>query len=312
MTHGTSTRGCAQLQAVSNRVVVLTKRSAFTRNIEDAEDPRAIRLLQKRDPAVSHWTASHEEHRRTLDATLEVLDRLGAKVLIVRRTHAVFDASDAKLVVTVGGDGTLLAASHHVGGNPVLGINSDPKRSVGFFCAGTRATLERLITRSLEGTLPEFRLNRMKVTVNGRIRSRRILNDVLFCHKSPAATSRYILRAGRVKEEQRSSGIWVGPAAGSTAAQCSAGGRILPISSAQLQFVVREPYAPLGQSTRLPKGIVEPGRKLVLKNTMGEARMFLDGPHRVVHVALGDSVVFESPGEPLRVLGIRGRRRHRS
>jgi len=147
------------------------------------------------------------------------------------------------------------------------------------------------------------------VTVNGGIKSKRVLNDVLFCHASPAATSRYILRHGRTREEQRSSGIWVGPAAGSTAAQRSAGGRILPISSKQIQYVVREPYAAPEGECRLHKGIVEPRRRLVVKSKMAAARMFLDGPHRQFTVRLGDEVVFESPGEPLTVLGIRGRRR---
>ena len=40
------------------------------------------------------------------------------------------------LVVTIGGDGTLLAASHAIGDTPILGINSAPDFSVGFFCSG--------------------------------------------------------------------------------------------------------------------------------------------------------------------------------
>jgi NAD+ kinase len=288
---------------------VIAKRSAFTRNVEEAEDPRIMGLLKRGDPAVSSWVPSHQEHKRTLEATIRTLEDLGAHVLLLRRPHAAFDAGDAALVVTVGGDGTLLAASHYVGRVPILGINSDPNRSVGFFCAGSRETLPKLAARALEGTLTRIRLNRMKVTVNGRIKSKRVLNDVLFCHTSPAATSRYILRHGRTKEEQRSSGLWVGPAAGSTAAQRSAGGRILPISSNQIQYVVREPYTAPGGECRLPKGLLEPRRKLVVKSKMSDARMFLDGPHRKFTVRLGDEVVFESPGEPLTVLGIRGRRR---
>ena len=39
-------------------------------------------------------------------------------MMLVRRAHAVFDASDAALVIAVGGDGTLLAASHNVRTRP--------------------------------------------------------------------------------------------------------------------------------------------------------------------------------------------------
>lgn len=290
---------------------MIAKRSAYTLNVEEAEDPRIMGLLKRGDPSVSRWLPSHEEHKRTLEEAIRVLQDLGARVVLLRRPHAAFDAGDAALVVTVGGDGTLLAASHYVGRVPILGINSDPKQSVGFFCAASRATLPELAERALDGRLSSTQLNRMKVSVNGRIKSTRVLNDVLFCHASPAATSRYILREGRAKEEQRSSGIWVGPAAGSTAAQRSAGGRILPISSKQIQYVVREPYTAPGAETRLAKGVIEPRRRLIVKNKMADARLFFDGPHRVVNVRLGDEIVFESPGEPLTVLGVRTRRRAR-
>lgn len=268
-------------------------------------------LLKSGDPSVSRWLPSHKEHKRTLECTINVLKELGVHAVLLRRPHAAFDAGDAALIVTVGGDGTLLAASHHIDGVPILGINSDPQHSVGFFCAANRKTLPKLLERALEGRLPKVRLNRMKVSVNGRIKSKRVLNDVLFCHASPAATSRYILRHGRVREEQRSSGIWVGPAAGSTAALRSAGGRVLPISSDQLQYVVREPYTAPGGEFRLSKGIVEARRRLVVKNKMADARLFFDGPHSKVAVRLGAEIVFESPGEPLIVLGIRARAKPR-
>jgi hypothetical protein len=81
----------------------------------------------------------------------------------------------------------------------------------------------------------------MCVTTNGRPVARRILNDALFCHASPAATSRYIVELGGVVEEHKSSGFWIGPAAGSTAAQRSAGGKIMPLTAQELQLVV-SPY----------------------------------------------------------------------
>src|ERR1019366_7356859 len=45
-----------------------------------------------------------------------------------------FLAEGHDLVVTVGGDGTLLAASHGIGpGIGLLGVNSAPSHSLGFF-----------------------------------------------------------------------------------------------------------------------------------------------------------------------------------
>jgi NAD+ kinase len=145
------------------------------------------------------------------------------------------------------------------------------------------------------------------------------LNEALFCHDSPAATSRYILRlverwpepekprarATAAEEEQKSSGIWVGPAAGSTAAQRSAGGRVLPLASDKLQFVVREPYRPHGEKLALTRALVEPGGALVLKSKMRNSKVFLDGDHIVYDVGIGDVLVMRRSQQPLVVLGLK-------
>jgi NAD+ kinase len=291
------------------RVVVIAKRTAYRRFVEDERDPRAKQLIQKRDASVNSWLDSHKEHVRTLETVERVLERAGAQALLVQRAHAAFDASDAELVIAVGGDGTLLAASHSVGKTPILGVNSAPRHSVGFFCAGTRHDFAALFERALSGRLPSVELTRMSVVVNGRVRSNRVLNEALYCHVSPAATSRYILKHGRTKEEQRSSGLWVGPAAGSTAAQHSAGGRVLPLRSKLLQLVVREPYTPAGRRYRLTKFLVNDGEAVSVDSKMDDAAVFFDGPDRQVPVRLGDRVTFSVSDEPLRVLGLRGRRK---
>ena len=51
-----------------------------------------------------------------------------------------------KLVISLGGDGTLLHASHHVGGDVLLlGINSCPAHSVGHMCPITPKFTEKTI-----------------------------------------------------------------------------------------------------------------------------------------------------------------------
>ena len=288
-------------------VIVVGKRTAYRRFVEDEGDPRARSLLKKRDPSVASWLASHRDHSRTMEEVERVLDRVGAKTLFLQRAHAAFDTSDAALVIAVGGDGTLLAASHNVGTVPILGVNSAPSHSVGFFCAARRSDFASHLQRALEGKLASLRLTRMTVFLNGRMRSKRVLNEALYCHTSPAATSRYILHLGKKKEEQRSSGIWIGPAAGSTAAQHSAGGKVLPLTSSSLQLVVREPYSPHGKY-KLLKIVTGVKSEITVQSKMDDASLFLDGPHRIVSVRLGDVVAFGVSDEPLNVLGLRGRK----
>ena len=144
----------------------------------------------------------------------------------------------------------------------------------------------------------------MQVVKDEVLLTKRVLNEVLVCCSSPAATSRYILEHGGADEEQKSSGIFIGPAAGSTAAQRSAGGRVLPLTSDKLQFVVREPYTPAGETLRLPRGLVAPGHTLSIRVKMGDGRVFVDGPHEVHGVTTGDVLRFSASDEPLHLIGV--------
>jgi NAD+ kinase len=293
---------------LKSRVIVVEKRTAYGRFVEEEKDPRARALVRKKDPSVRSWLEGHREHQLTLETVEQVLTRLGVHVHWVKRAHAQFDASDAALVIAVGGDGTLLAASNNLADVPILGVNSAPRHSVGFFCAARRANFQKLVTAALADKLPSVTLTRMKVSVNGRVRSSRVLNDALFAHVSPAATSRYVLERGSHSEEQRSSGFWIGPAAGSTAAQLSAGGRVQPLTSRRLQLVVREPYVPFGKPYRLARCLIPPGEPLIARSNMDDAALWLDGPHRQVPVRLGDVLEFTASEESLQVLGLNSRR----
>jgi NAD+ kinase len=293
-------------------VVVVAKRSLYDRAVRERRDPKIMALFERRDVSVANWRKAHLEHERTLKKVQRVLKDLGVSVSTLRGPGVVFDASDAALVVSVGGDGTLLSASHHVGEVPILGVNSAPEHSVGFFCPAHPNNVEPVLKAALAGTLPSVSLSRMQVSVNGRVSSRRVLNEALFSHANPGATSRYIVSHGDRAEEQRSSGIWVGTAAGSTAATRSAGGRVLPFASRRLQLVVREPYIEPGEAYELDRLIIEPDAHVTLLSKMEDARLYLDGPYRSVPVTLGDRVVCSVSEEPLTVFGLGKRRVKRS
>jgi NAD+ kinase len=288
---------------------VVVKRTAYRLFVEEAQDERIARLLRKNDPTVRKMRFAHDEHQGTIEEVDRVLARLSAKVVWVRRAHAPFYPKHADLVVTVGGDGTLLAASHRVGATPILGVNSAPGHSVGFFCGAKKGRVAIAVAKALDGRMKAVKLARMAVHLNGKAVSTRVLNDALFCHPSPAATTRYILRLGKVVEEQKSSGFWIGPAAGSTAAQRSGGGKILPLSSLDLQLVVREPYTPEGEKLKLTRTLVADRQELLVHSKIREGRLFIDGPHEVVDVGMGDRLVFRRSSEPLFVLGLHGRRK---
>lgn len=285
-------------------IALIAKRTSWQRFVEETQDPHVLDLLRRNDPTVSRMRAAHEAHEATLREVEGELLRQGVEVRLIEDPHRPFSTEGVDLVVTVGGDGTLLAASHHVVRVPMLGVNSAPGFSVGFFCGAQADTVGETLSRFFAGEQPSVTLTRMEVLCNGQLVSRRVLNDALLCHACPAATSRYIVELDGYSEEQRSSGFWVGPAAGSTAAQRSAGGQVLPLDSEELQLVVREPYNPQAERLRLIRHRIAPGETLLVRSKMYDAKLFMDGPSECVPVTLGDVLEFRRSSEPLELLGI--------
>jgi NAD+ kinase len=298
------------------RVAVVLKRSSWRKWVEEERDARIASLLEAGDETVSRMRRSHADHTETVDEVRRALSELRADAVVYDRPHEFHVEGRCDLVVTVGGDGTLLAASHGIpAGVPLVGVNSAPSHSVGFFCAVKKGGAREALEAALEGGLRRVELARMTVELNGEPLHTRVLNEALFCHASPAATSRYILRLVATdergtgnevlaEEEQKSSGMWVGPAAGSTAAQKSAGGRVLPLTSQKIQYVVREPYQANGHALRMALGLAQEDQALVIKSKMRQARVFLDGDHIVHAVTIGDVLRMRRSDEPLVVLGL--------
>ena len=290
------------------KIIIIAKQTSYSRYVQDND---VQHLIAQNNPATQRWQSSHEAHCKTLEIVREsALKR--AQVFVFDAVSFVADLQDVALVVTVGGDGTLLSASHSLHSQvQILGVNSDPKTSVGFFCAATAETFPEYLNRALDCVCEGITLARMKILKNGRIIDERVLNDVLFCHTSPAITSNYILdhvltfpnQRIEFSETQKSSGFWIGPAAGSTAARRSAGFKPLDLDSKNLQLCVRELYHRPGSKVGQQEINVEPGSAIRVVSKMDSAAMYIDGDYKVVPVGLGDELVFEMSNDPLLLLG---------
>ena len=246
-------------------------------------------------------TAAREQES-TLASLVETLSRLGVRPVTISadafEPQARRAIAGARFVISVGGDGTLLAASHWVTGATLLGVNSAPRSSVGHLTLARRASLPRILSRIASGTLLPHPVARLEVVLEGRTLPP-ALNDVLIAHEQPAATSRYRLRLKRRAEDQRSSGLWIATAAGSTAGIRSAGGQAMPLDARRLQFRARELYRAQGHGASLEAGFVEPGEKLVVESAMASGWLFIDGARMAVRFPFGAQAIFRVAEQPL-------------
>lgn len=269
------------------RILVVYKKSAYQLYAVEKREPKVRAMIRRGAPTARILLRSHEVHEHARATVVEACRRAGAHVKELYRAH-MRSVARVDLVVTVGGDGTVLDASHRVGTVPLLGVNSNPERSVGFLTGTDAAGFEKVLHEVLDGSLSPRRLMRLAVTLNGRDLRVPILNDLLFTHANPAAMSRYKLQNGARSEEHKSSGVWVATPTGSTAAISSAGGDTQPMDDRRFQWRVREPYARPGKVVAMKGGYTGARGRLSLTCLMRDGAVFLDGSHIRHAVGMGD------------------------
>lgn len=270
--------------------------------IPPPEAGRAGNPFVRRD--LKRFQQAGRAHERTLREVLAVLRKKGIPFQVTQRARGrKLHSND--LVLSVGGDGTFLEAARGVRGQRILGVNSNPAHSAGSFCAATAGTFESLLDRVLRGRAKTVSLNRIRIVRNGRPVDWQVLNDLLVTHRRPAAMSRYGLEIGRRREEQRSSGLWIATAAGSTGAIRSAGGRAMPRGSRDLQYRPRELYTAGGRKKgRLTGGMVPAGTSIRIYSLMRDGMICVDGEHLTLPFRTGDRLEIRPSATPLcRVAG---------
>lgn len=282
------------------RLLVVYKKSQL--ELFQEHDPTAARALASEEPEHhARFLVSHEENRASIEMVNAAIAERGldadCRYRADREATHHFD-----LIISVGGDGTLLDVSHAVLDQPLLGVNS-ARTSVGHFCATDAQGFGPVLDRWLLGGLSETPMTRLEIAVNGVVHPTPVLNEVLFTHICPAAMSRYEITVGDHSEDQKSSGVWIATGAGSTAAIRSAGGGLMHPADPRIQFLVREPYRWGEVPLMFDKGIVEP--PIFLECKMRTAAVFVDGHREQLDLGIGDTLRVERHASPLRLLGFR-------
>ncbi|KAL9236484.1 hypothetical protein vseg_011149 [Gypsophila vaccaria] len=230
---------------------------------------------------------------------------------------------DVDLVVAIGGDGTLLQASHFMDGTiPVLGVNSDPtqleevkqssdefdaSRSTGYLSAATVENFEQVLDDILDKRAFPSEISRISIKLNSEFLPTHALNDLLIAHPCPASLSRFSFRlrnndqSGNSLVNCRSSGLRVSTAAGSTAAMLSAGGFPMHILSKDLQYMVREPILLTQENASLMHGLVKSDQTMEITWSTKEGVIYIDGCHVSRPIKLGDTVTLSSRAAALKI-----------
>lgn len=273
-------------------------------------EERVERLRAVDASLLERLEASAERHHEARERVVDELTRLGFGVRSVSRDAFDGPGVDAAIVIAVGGDGTVLDVSHRVEGVPLLGVNSDPGRSRGYFCGTDIDGFAETIRRWRDREAETVTLRRMSIWLDGERVPYPCLNDVLVANNNPAMMSRYVISAGTRSEVQASSGVWISTPAGSTAGIRSAGGTVLPLDGDMLQYLVREPYVSGPHRFELSRGVRHLGEGLTVRSLMEGGALFIDGPYLTLPFPTGSEMSLRD-GPTLELVAMDPHRRER-
>ncbi len=280
------------------KALIVYKKSSYETHALDERDPNYLRLLREGNIATRDSRNVHREHVAALETVKRELRGFGVSYDF-RLRYYLRSIRRYDLVITIGGDGTFLETAHFLEEGVLMGVNSAPAASVGFYCRANRWNFRQKMVALLRDRPNLQKLCRLEVKLPRVKKPPLALNDILFTSRNPAGTTRYLVTLGKHREEQKSSGLWIAPAPGSTAAIHSAGGKILPLGSEKFQYVVREPYQPSHSRYRFLRGVLGKETKLKILSMMDEVSVYLDGPHREFPIRRGDVVTVRQANRPI-------------
>jgi len=146
------------------------------------------------------------------------------------------------IVISIGGDGTALSASHYLTKAPLLAVNDSPETSVGALTTITTNQLQKKLHKISTNNYQTENLERIQVLINNKPIEHLALNDVFIGNKKPYLMTKYSLQFNDLKETQYSSGLIFSTGTGSTAWYHSAGGQPFSPQAKHIKMITREPY----------------------------------------------------------------------
>lgn len=185
---------------------------------------------------VALFAKPHRDAAAVLRRTVACLQRHGAEILPDDTAARALGgtvafprdtaAARASLVISVGGDGTLLASARAVGprGIPILGVNLG---NLGFLTETRTEDVDRVIEAALAGRAPLEHRQVLEVHRDGAPQFELGLNDVIVSHSQQRLLRLSLYVDGEWVADYRADGLIVATPTGSTAYSLSAGGPVL-------------------------------------------------------------------------------------
>ena len=240
------------------------------------------------------YQVEHDTYWAARRSMLELLERHGRYQVLDRAflTNFLFAAED--IVLALGQDGLVANIMKYLDGQPLVGINPDPRRYDGVLLPFEPREMATLLPELLADRRPCKAVSMAKATLTDR-QTLYAVNDLFIGPKSHTS-ARYEIRHAARSEVQSSSGLIVSTGLGSTGwlrsvlsgsstiARALTPGTTgwdfaaMPWDAACLRFAVREPFPSKTSQADLVFGDIAASSPLKLRSLMPEnGVIFSDG-----------------------------------
>lgn len=276
-----------------NKVVLVKRRTRYE------ELKKRYNTVEQARFYIEHLGADFSDYEREDAAynfaleTVRAIVRPLARLQEIDREYLpnmIFGADD--IVIALGQDGLVANVMKYLSGQPLIGVNPDSARFDGVLLPFEAGDLEKLLPKVIKGSFSA------KSVAMGKAESKdgQILYAVndFFVGVGNHTSARYLIRHGKIEENQSSSGIIISTGFGMTGWHKSVMAEFRGLARAfnlspirepsyewdrrELTFQVREPYPSRFTQAELVYGKVTDGESLVLTSSMSEnGVVFSDG-----------------------------------
>ncbi|MFM9435959.1 NAD kinase [Janthinobacterium sp. CG_23.3] len=243
----------------------------------------------------SDYLVEHDTYQRCVREAETTLQQLSRVQVVERAFLPNFLFGPQDVVVALGQDGLVANTLKYLDGQPLIGVNPDPKRWDGVLLPFGVADLAGIVAQVFAGRRQIQEVTMAKVALNNG-QTLYGVNDIFIGPKSHTS-ARYTICLDEAREQQSSSGVIVSTGLGSTgwlksllagasaiAAQATPGGAArapappAPWDADYLYFTVREPFPSRTSAASLVFGKISAGSCLTLTSQMAEnGVIFSDG-----------------------------------
>lgn len=276
-----------------NKVVLVKRRTRYE------ELKKRYNTVEQARFYIEHLGADFSDYEREDAAYNAALETVRALVRPLARLqeidreylpNMIFGADD--IVVALGQDGLVANVMKYLSGQPLIGVNPDSARFDGVLLPFEAGDLEKLLPKVIKGSFS------VKNVAMGKAESKDgqvlyAVND-FFVGVGNHSSARYLIKHGKLEENQSSSGIIISTGFGMTGWHKSVMAEFRGLARAfnlspirepsyewdrrELTFQVREPYPSRFTQAELVYGKVSDGESLVLTSSMSEnGVVFSDG-----------------------------------